>query len=159
MNGYTCFKCKEQFSLHKNLITHIKISHPFITEYRCKQLNCFRVYKDINGLRKHFNIKHNENKETFSNTDIATDEQSLLNPSNLLSDGQYIESCNLNINTNSTQSCKPLIITQNIKSFIADFIGKLYSNCSLNRNIVQTVLENTKTLIDQIFEYPKSKTR
>lgn len=159
LHGYTCFKCNKQFSLHTTLITHIKISHPFITEYRCKQLNCFRSYKDLNGLRKHFKVKHNHgNKETFLNTDMETNQHSLLNPSNFLSDGQYLESCSLNAytdraNTNSdaNESCRPPIVTQNINSFIAAFIGRLYSNCSLNRSIVQSVLENTKSLIDQVF--------
>lgn len=59
VSKYLCFKCPNSFFAHTTLIRHIKIHHPFLSVYQCKQIGCFRSYKDLNGLRKHFQSHHN----------------------------------------------------------------------------------------------------
>ncbi|XP_031359195.1 uncharacterized protein LOC116182794 isoform X1 [Photinus pyralis] len=156
--GYICFKCKENFFSHKNLIKHIKISHFFLTEYRCEQLYCFRSYKDLNGLRKHFQSQHdNLPVESLSkNTQAVSKTTNISSVTDHLSDLANFHSGSSETTSTSVPAAPQnydLNNETNIRSFITNYMCTLYSNTSVNRSVVQFVIENTKILIDKILTH------
>lgn len=154
--GYICFKCKGTFFSHKTLIKHIKIFHYFLTEYRCEQINCFRSYKDLNGLRKHFQYQHDNVlvEKLPKNINDANKEKPISNFTDQLCDVTNSQPNSLHTTSTrlleTTQNCETDTKIENVKSFIVNYIGTLYSSSSLNRSVVQFIIENTKILIDKI---------
>lgn len=70
--GFLCFKCNNKFLSSKKLIEHLKVNYPYLSEYKCKQENCFRSFRDLNGLRKHLVSKHFEGVIETDNVNINT---------------------------------------------------------------------------------------
>lgn len=125
-----CFVCNTCFLSHKTLITHIKISHPFLSVYRCQ---CHRSFKDLNGLRKHLGC-HNQSLQLSENSS-KTNEDCLGNfTSNLLSNLSSVSNPSITLETRSDIFSERNIsksnlvsdsVSEDIKPFIIAFIGKL----------------------------------
>ncbi|CAH1110663.1 unnamed protein product, partial [Psylliodes chrysocephalus] len=94
----------------------------------CKQMECDRSYRDLNGLCKHLLSNHltNENKSmhmsSLPNTNVTSQvfNNSKVSDKNNMPDAIISSDCD-----------------NNIDLILGNFILKLYGNNSLNRGIVQ----------------------
>lgn len=125
--------------------------HPFLTEYRCKQLNCFRSFTNLNGLRKHYIISHDH---SLTKTDLRNASES---DNNVLRNDVTSSSLSDNPSKSNVLPNDPFVSAKsntemhNVKMFVSEFIGKLYNDSTLNRALVQKVCNHTRLLIDNIF--------
>lgn len=140
---FSCFKCRKHFFSYKTLIRHIKVSYPYLDKYQCSQ--CNRYFSDISGLRKHYVTDHSESK--WSPQLCGDIKKSTDLPTNCFTDNTStsLELCDTK-ETNHIHT-----ITPSVTNFIVQYISKLYSNPSFSRNLVQTVIDSSQELINNIF--------
>lgn len=155
---FLCFKCDQSFFSTVLLLQHIKFCHPYSSKYSCKQSNCFRSFKDLNGLRKHLKKQHLGNEKhkelIIDNMQQADDKDFAVNPNfntTLLSD-------NPTTSTTSPDNNHSTFTNQDNDIFmlILSFISKLNNNSSVNRSVVQEVITYTKELVEGIFSFTKT---
>lgn len=144
---FTCFGCLSSFSNHQDLLQHLKVLHPFVQKYECKQTDCNRNFPNLNGLRKHLLKMHPLNMYTEKKANIIThkeviDDSDQVNvPHDSNSDGN--ESVD-----NEGESGSPEYVCRNA---ILRVFSKYYGNSALPRNFVQIVLEDMGELLCSIF--------
>lgn len=142
------------FISYNVLLRHIKFSHAHLSKYNCGQKNCHRSFQDISGLRKHY--QHDSSHHLFLNmtldprlvhTPNITEAHDIADNSSS-SDTTEFPANNNNVgNVDNTSKNDNL----NIRSLVIDYIAKLYENPLLPRNLVQNVIDNTRELVEGIF--------
>lgn len=150
IQGYLCFKCSIQFLSYKALIRHLKVAHPYLSKYECKQGDCERSYQDLSGLRKHYAYDHS----VLANANYKKDDNNFNNifPHNILDSSE-----NSHISVDDSANFESDINDEDFDTLILEFVSKLYSNPSLSRNIVQQTIDTTEELVDSIFTLLQSK--
>lgn len=145
LKRFLCFKCDQFFFSSVLLLQHIKFSHPYLSQYQCKQSNCLRTFQDLKGLQKHFSYQHlegtieeqNLNKFTYNENHSVIQDKPLTNFDPI--DAPEIPS-------SSTSQGNDFF------KLLLGFVSKLYNNSSVNRSVVQDILTYTKNL-QMIFFY------
>lgn len=133
--SFGCFKCSKVFRCHKSLIKHISLSYPYLDKYKCAQKNCHRSFSNINTLRKHY-AKSHYNNTSFVQTQQTTHQNKI----------DIVSSENVSTVLTHVES----IVDQevpNLENEVIAFIAKLYSNSTLNKSVVQDIIDDTKELI------------
>ncbi|CAG9763778.1 unnamed protein product [Ceutorhynchus assimilis] len=140
LESFGCFKCSKTFLCHKSLIKHISLNYPYLDKYKCVQKNCHRSFSNINTLRKHYAMSHNNNTifvQTQPTTEQKKTDHEVSLSENVPSISTHVES--------TVDSEGP-----NLENEVIKFIAKLYSNPTLNKSVVQEVIGDTKELIFSI---------
>lgn len=152
--GFLCFRCNRKFFTSKQLIEHLKVNYPYLSEYKCKQDQCFRSFRDLNGLRKHLVNKHLKGiievdiASPNKRTNESTCELDLPIPTKF--DTTEPDSTNvLELNSNLTNKSNEC----NFLPSLIKFISQLYNNPVINRGIVQEVVVYTQELTHSIFSF------
>lgn len=161
-----CFVCSKSFTASTSLFQHLKIMHPFIQRFECKQSNCLRSFSNIFSFKKHFavahcqeyckkftfpsqNLSNQPSSEHFSNgssfANISIDNEPLI-------DDEH-PSCSFGETQNENDDPKKSLL----KMSLLVFISKLYANASFPRNLVQLVLNETRDLLKNIFSFIEEK--
>lgn len=152
-----CTVCHRQLQSIENLIKHMKATHPYEASFQCGFPKCFRKYVNIESLKKHFNTSHkklcnnSDASSTFTKrfTTVHTDEASSSSNTDTL-----------NITTNKSSNVQVDRNVTNISTVddtILKFIAKLYSNSSITRNVVQTLVDDCSELVQDLLSYIKCK--
>lgn len=141
---YSCYKCLKVFLSYLSLIRHVKFSHPHLDIYNCNQTNCHRTYKDLTGLRKHYQYDRCES----INSNIMPNISQVIKIDSNLKQADIISPCDdegqnslFDVTANAGFDLLKNV-SANINSCITQYISKLYENPSLPRNLVQVVTDN-----------------
>lgn len=143
-NIFLCCECSCIFLEPSLLINHIKYTHPYLTRYQCKQVNCFRNFKDLTGLRRHLLKNHFYdvgNKQLHFSFDTDSDTQVSKYDTTLYQE-EVISENSIDLNN-----------INNPLSVMKAFVSKLYANPGLNRALVQNVVDYSKELTEDIFSH------
>lgn len=62
---FICFICNNSLKNSDLLIEHLKVTHnvPVTYSFRCKQLNCFQIFQNINKFKNHLKIHERKLKQ------------------------------------------------------------------------------------------------
>lgn len=150
-----CFKCLKNFCSSEVLLTHIKITHPFLQRYECMEDNCKRNFPNLNGLRKHLNNHHTSNNSanevpsctsipnvSFMNSDATSETDILLGD-------KFKKAKNKNLNNDNSFGVTLIAI----KNQISNTLASLYSIPSLPRRIVQLFIDSYTEFIKTLFTH------
>lgn len=145
--GFCCFKCNKSFGSYKLLIKHISLTYPYLNKYQCKQNNCDRFFKDLNGLRKHYSATHNVSSSSYFYPSKQYQNLSLgtVSPLNASHDIASTSKDNKIPLTNESPGL-------DLHKTVIRFIAKLYSDPTLNRKNVQNIVEDITELFTGILE-------
>lgn len=149
--GVSCFKCKKSFSLVQDLIKHISLNHPSLTNYHCYQSRCSRSFNNIHSLRKHYSKLHGHNASPHSITHNRVPKE---NDNHISLESDSLNSA-VDLDRTSKATKEPSPANHNEKNSITNellcFISKLYTNPTLNRKVVQEIVKDCQGLLDNIF--------
>lgn len=140
--SYLCCECLKSFSASSSLFQHLKIMHPFLQRYECKQSKCHRSFPNISSLKKHFAISHNHNRFNTHSVRQNVFTESELNNNNS-SDN------NSTMSNNDSEPEDTEHSDSSINKALLIFISKFYNNPSFPRKLVQLVLKKTKNLLNE----------
>lgn len=135
---FYCFKCGGAFFSPKQLIRHIKVSYPYISNFLCKQNFCTRSFSNLSSLNKHLSChaaKEIKSKTRFNLAKKDIDTKSTV------------------ANNEGSSLVKPesFVESKNIRNAIVKNIAKFYSNPSFSRNIVHDVISYSEELLNELF--------
>lgn len=158
LQEFICSECSSSFSQHKDLVQHLKILHPFLQKFICKQNECNRTYSNLNGLRKHFSTTHNLNLSSEKLTPINSNKitnSPRVNTEINATVHDCPNSAHYSVESGSKQISGITFIVQHPlfkKNAVLRFVSKLYGNSALPRNIVQIVITEVRELIKTMFD-------
>jgi len=130
------------------LITHIHIYHSIndITEFVCKESYCFRIFDSLNSYKKHLKNSHSNLQNQISNNSNLEihqpDSSNLINVS-IINTEEIPFSENIVLPSNFIDNLKEKLQLSALK-----LISKWYSNNSIPRNIVLTLLDDITNFND-----------
>lgn len=121
------------------------LNYPYLNVYQCNQSYCYRTFNKLCSLKKHYSTAHSvgscflpiQNKISYARDDVTCG------------------SSNYNLDKQNELKIHQEVGT--INNEIVSFIAKLYSNSTLNRKVVQTVIEATQELLRKIFLHISEK--
>lgn len=137
---YICFKCEKKINIVESLLSHLKIIHPFLQNFECKQSNCPRSFSNLSSFKKHYILEH---KNFCSSSDTATNTYN-----HELQEIQSVIDCDVEIQQKSQLSESN--IKYNLKYEILAFISSLYSSSSMPRNEIQIIINKFRDLLASV---------
>lgn len=141
----SCFICLVNFNFQSHLLRHITVFHSFvsITEYKCLEDNCLRIFSSFNSFRKH--LKTHANFEGISDN---------VTPIDFINDKNIEQNCYTN-NNSTSENCEEEINNSEISidSFneivtgdAVNIMAKWYNEAVIPRNKVQSFINDTKLI-------------
>jgi len=157
-----CWICESNFLETKFLISHLDIFHDLncITEFKCKEPNCYRTLSNLNAFKKHLK-SHNDvfsSRVASSTCNISGSNSFLINHNvsytNLLTnetvDKNYIP-CSEDTN-NTLNKFKEMLQLNSIL-----LASKWYNESGIPRNKVQELLDDVQSFIYSTLTVLKKK--
>jgi len=142
----SCFLCLNNFDSQSHLLRHITLFHSFvnITEYKCLEDNCFRIFSSFNSFRKHLKT-HANFEEIISDNVIPTDFINDINIEQISCTNENCTSKNCEHETNHSEI--------SIDSFheivtgdAVNIMAKWYNEAVVPRNKVQSFINDIKLI-------------
>jgi len=156
----SCFLCNTKFNLKSHLLIHINIFHDpkSIGEFKCNELNCFRIFNTFHSFKNHLN-QHND-IDTHINTPLSCNLPVITTTSRGSSDLNNLHSFIENDNYPPKPQAEPITITEfvvTLQSSTVSLASKWYSNNSIPRKIIKTLFEDIQFFNDSFLCNLKTK--
>lgn len=142
-----CKTCSQVFHNTNSFILHTTVSHRYLMEYICGYITCPKTFSNLSALKKHLTNFHT--RPCFSKSNICPDlpaTSTRHETENELSVNKTIEICTedntLQIIDNTSKTVEMQCLT---------FISKLYEKSTINRSVIQEVIDNVSELINTLF--------
>lgn len=142
-----CYYCGDNFSSAKKFLHHFRLSHSLLshTEYRCGEVQCFRIFSTYDSFRKHISKHFNElykSNNTISENNLnctvkLQSQANCLNDIDTIPETDFISESNL---------FKAEDLKKMLSKEIKIFISEMYNNSLIPRNFVQYVIDKVKTI-------------
>lgn len=155
----------DSFASVKALYLHINMCHKWCVNEKimCSEETCLRTFKGWRNFRRHLIsyhkmpavLHHNTKFKTKRSINVDTCSRNISNVSNFPHDYQDMNMVAVTDDVQEMIDDDSLKLSENIVStsvqeFAMSFISKLYATASLPRNIVQTVVDETHDLLNNI---------
>lgn len=154
-----CKTCFQQFSEERNFVIHMTVSHRFLNLFECGYVNCLNSFNSLSALKKHllnFHVRYTYSTSNNISTEKTIFEKSGNRNLGLLNETDTDQSDNYNTNLQKVSNDGISIIKEAEMQCLL-FITKLYSNNTINRSVIQDVIDSTSELISFIFSKIKSQ--
>lgn len=157
---FDCFICSSKFQCINYLVIHLNIYHDIkaIKEFNCKNSNFLRSFSSLNSFKKHLNVHISIPNSSVQNINVCNLSES--NP-NISNNATNIYSPDNNIIVENLPSVKPIntldFLKQELQKNSLYLTSKWYSNVSIPRNIVQTLIDDVQQFNHSIFVILKQK--
>lgn len=147
MNCQFCSTISVDISSH---FKHLKRNHPFQMTYKCIYQKCYRKFSTLPSLQKHsltcsFRM-HQLQKPIQSQDDL------LLQTTVVFQNSENIAKSNL-CDNNNICPVEIDIEPNNIENCILKFITQLYNKPSVSRSVIQTIVEEFQSTVNNLSDY------
>jgi hypothetical protein len=151
-----CTLCRKTFLKCNIFIFHLKVQHPLQQNYLCGYQYCLRKFSNVFSLKKHMNSSNHlvvaSNHIKTRNVCVDSD---LSNRSNVSQNDKDDNAAISDFDEINTKDIPVQLTDTDLTRCLLKFIGTLYCNPSITRNLVQEIISHSSELIDDILNYIK----